>query len=283
MEFYINGNPVGVSPGENDTIQSLIMAVEKQLEEGLIIVSLCVDGTYIAIDDPAELGLHVSNIKKAEMVVATRTDVGVNLLEDAKTLLSSSLDSLKTGMIGQKNVIMQSFAWILESLDALRQSLPFPPTDIALLHGAIAHVLRALDEVTDESQYVEIAQALEGLPDSFTRLQEKLQNPDKYSKESVTAMLSQTQNILPQLAQHFQRGEDFEGLSLLSGVIDAVDMYVRFSAANPSEERHQSAKKINSISSHLLEAFENKDYVLIADLIEYDLNEQLDLILEQEL
>ena len=281
MEFYINGNPVGITPGENDTLQSLIVAVENQLEEGLIIVSLYVDDAYATLDDPATLGLPIAHIKKAEMIVATRAEVGINLLEDAKTLLLSSIEPLKSGMFGQKHVIMQSLAWIMESLDALRQSLPFPPADIALLHGAVGHILRSLDEA-DETQCTAIAEATEMLPESFTRLQEKLQNPEQYTKESVIAVLEQTQNILPQLAQHFQKGEDFEALSLLGGVIDAVDMYVRFSATNKTEERHQFAEEINSLSSQLLEAFENKDYVLIADLIEYDLNDQLDAILEQE-
>ena len=281
MEFYINGNPVGITPGESDTIQSLVAAVEKQLDEGLIIVSLQIDDAYVTLNDPATLGLAISNIKKAEMLVATRAEVGINLLEDAKTLLLSSLEPLKNGTLGQKHILMQSFAWIMESLDALRQSLPFPPADIALLHGAVGSILRSLDQA-DESQCMAIAEAIEMLPESFTRLQEKLQHPEKYTKESVVAVLEKTQDILPQLAQHFQKGEDFEALSLLGGVIDAVDMYVRYSATDKTEERHQFAEEINSLSSQLLEAFENKDYVLIADLIEYDFNDQLDAILEQE-
>ncbi|MGL5722150.1 MAG: hypothetical protein ACRCY4_07120 [Brevinema sp.] len=282
MEFYINGNPVGVTPSPSDTLQSLIVAVEKQLEEGLIIVSLMVDGDYIALDDPKSLELAIEGIQKAEMLVATPSEVGINLLEDAKTLLLSSLEPLKSGMLGQKYTMMQSFAWIMESLDALRQSLPFPPADIALLHGAVGRILRSLDEASDETHCMDIAEAIEMLPDSFTRLQEKLQHPEQYTKESVVAVLTQTQEVLPQLAQHFQKGEDFEALSLLGGVIDAVDMYVRFSASDKNEERHQFAEEINSLSSQLLEAFENKDYVLIADLIEYDFNDQLEAILEQE-
>jgi hypothetical protein len=44
----------------------------------------------------------------------------------------------------------------------------------------------------------------------------------------------------------------------------------------------EHALVLKDLSLQLLNAFENKDFVLIADLIEYDLNDCIDNILENE-
>lgn len=281
MELFINDMPVGISPEANDTVDILLRTVEKQLESGLIIASVVIDGKYVAHDDPNILNLPVSDIDKIELTIATRVEIGVALLDDAKNFITISAQELKNGSFSKKNEIMRSFAWIIESLDALRSALAFAPADITILRAAVADALRFLDREISLEEASALAEILEKMPEHFTVLQKKLLNQEEFARESVIMQLRSTKNMLPDLATYFQTGKDLQALAELGTVIDTLEMFARYSASQPADRQTEAfAVALKDLSSQLLEAFENKDYILIADLLEYELSEQIDVILE---
>lgn len=281
MELFINDTPVGISPEANDTVDILLRTVEKQLESDLIIASVVIDGKYVAHDDPNILNLPVSDIDKIELTIATRVEIGVALLDDAKNFITISARELKNGSFSKKNEIMRSFAWIIESLDALRSALAFPPADLTILRAAVADALRFLDREISLEEALVLAEILEKMPEHFTLLQKKLLNQEEFVRENVIMQLQSTKNMLPDLATYFQTGKDLQALAELGTVIDALEMFARYSASQPADLQAETfAVALKDLSSQLLEAFENKDYVLIADLLEYELSEQIDVILE---
>lgn len=281
MELFINDTPVGISPEANDTVDILLRTVEKQLESDLIIASVVIDGKYVAHDDPNILNLPVSDIDKIELTIATRVEIGVALLDDAKNFITISARELKNGSFSKKNEIMRSFAWIIESLDALRSALAFPPADLTILRAAVADALRFLDREISLEEALALAEILEKMPEHFTLLQKKLLNQEEFVRENVIMQLQSTKNMLPDLATYFQTGKDLQALAELGTVIDALEMFARYSASQPADLQAETfAVALKDLSSQLLEAFENKDYVLIADLLEYELSEQIDVILE---
>lgn len=281
MELFINDTPVGISPEKNDTVDILLRTVERQLESDLIIASVVIDGKYVAHDDPKVLNLPVSDINKIELTVATRIEIGVALLDDAKNFITISFQELKNGSFSKKNEIMQSFAWIIESLDALRSALAFPPADLTILRAAVADALRFLDREISLDEALTLAEILEKMPEHFTLLQKKLLNQEEFVRENVIMQLQSTKNILPDLATYFQTGKDLQALAELGTVIDTLEMFARYSASQPADLQAETfAVALKDLSSQLLEAFENKDYILIADLLEYELAEQIDAILE---
>lgn len=281
MELFINDTPVGISPEANDTVDILLRTVEKQLESDLIIASVVIDGKYVAHDDPNILNLPVSDIDKIELTIATRVEIGVALLDDAKNFITISARELKNGSFSKKNEIMRSFAWIIESLDALRSALAFPPADLTILRAAVSDALRFLDREISLEEALALAEILEKMPEHFTLLQKKLLNQEEFVRENVIMQLQSTKNMLPDLATYFQTGKDLQALAELGTVIDALEMFARYSASQPTDLQAEAfAVALKDLSSQLLEAFENKDYVLIADLLEYELSEQIDVILE---
>ena len=282
MELFINETAIGVSPQESDTIQDLLNAILKELEENLIIASMVIDGTYCSIDDPKILGTSVSQVHKIELTVTTTLEISISLLEDGKQFVILGAQELKNGSLAKKNELINSFAWIIESLEALQGSLAFPPADISILRAILKQIITRLDENNvslDETK--ELGEHLEKIVNVFDLLQHKISNEKDYSKESTHSLLKEIQPKLPDIATNFQTGNDLQAIQDLCKIVDVIETFTRFSALNSTDndiEQHSLALK--DISLQMLNAFENKDFVLIADLLEYDLSEQIDNILE---
>jgi len=285
MELFINDTIISISQEENDTIQEVLKAISLQLTDGLVIITMKLDGEYCTIDDPKILSQHISKINKMELIVSSHSEIGISLLEDGKNFVLFSITELKNGTISKKNDIIQSFVWIIESLDALRSSLAFPPIDIIILRAGIVEAINFLNqENLNLEEIVNLGEHLELLSNHFSSLQEKLQSPTDYTKESTFARLQETQELLSDLALYFQTGNIVKAIQNLCTVIDTIEMYIRYAASKSKDlaiEKHAIIFK--DLSSQLLNALENKDFVLIADLIEYDLNDHIENILEDNI
>ncbi len=284
MQLFINNTPVGVSPQESDTIQDLLIAIKKELEENLIIASMAVDNEYKSMDDPVILGTLVSKVEQIELTVATRIEIGISLLEDGKQFIKIGAQELKNGSMSKKGELINSFAWILESLEALRNSLAFPPIDIPVLKAIITNALKKIDNgMSDLEDMKRLGNELEKVAEHFEILKEKLINEEEFTKENTYAHLKDIQTRLPELATHFQTGNDLEAIQQLCIVIDTIELFTRYVASRVGDTAiEEHALVLKDLSLQLLNAFENKDFVLIADLIEYDLNDCIDNILENE-
>ncbi|MGL4677506.1 MAG: hypothetical protein ACRCWI_07565 [Brevinema sp.] len=282
MELFINDTPIGVSPQISDTLQDLLNTITKELEEDLIIATMLIDGKYCSTEDPAILGQLISSIKKIELTVATRTEICLSLLEDGKNFIIIGSQELKNGSLAKKSELISSFAWILESLEALRGSLAFPPTDLPILKAILTEVVKQLDDDRMSiHEAKDLGEKLETIINLFDVLQHKLINEDSCSKENVLDQMQVILPLLPEIAENFQQGKDLHAIQELCKIIDLIEMYVRLAASQPSNDQmHQHANTLKDISLQLLHAFENKDFILIADLIEYDLTEHLEVILE---
>ncbi len=283
MELFINDTPIGITPNDGDTIQHLLNAVTQELEEELIIAVMVIDGKYCSVDDPAVLQIPVSNTQKIELTVATRIEICVSLLEDGKQFIIIGAQELKNGSFSKKTEILNSFAWILDSLDALKGSLPFPPTDITILRAIITEVMKRLDSDVSIDEAKEIGDQLEKVVDLFEVLKLKLLNELTHSKDSVLGQLGEILPLLPEIATNFQVGQDLHAIQDLCKIIDNIEMFTRLAAIHPDDEiLQQQALNLKDLSLQMLHAFENKDFILIADLIEYDLSENIEDILENE-
>ncbi|MGL5955888.1 MAG: hypothetical protein ACRC0X_04705 [Brevinema sp.] len=281
MELFINETPIGVSPHISDTLQDLLNAVTQELEEDLIIATMAVDGKYCSIDDPAILRQLVSSIQKVELTVSTKKEICLSLLEDGKNFIMIGSQELKNGSLSKKSELISSFAWILESLEALKGSLAFPPTDLPILKAILTEVLKKIDDGVTVDEAKELGEQLETITDLFDVLIHKLINEHTCSKDNVLDQVQTMLPLLPEIAENFQTGKDLRAIQDLCKIIDLIEMFVRLAAGQPDDDKlHQHADTLKDTSLQLLHAFENKDFILIADLIEYDLTEHLERILE---
>lgn len=284
MELLINDTPIGITPQESDTVQTLLKAVVKELEEDLIIASMIIDNEYCSIDDPEVLGTPVSKIQKIELLVATRIEIGLSILEDGKQFILIGAQEFKNGSWSKKEELLHSFTWILDSIEALQSSLPFPPTDLPIVKSLIIQIIRKIDHsplTLEEAQA--LGTELERIAPLFDVLKEKIANEQTFSRESTFQKLKEIQPLLPEIATNFQTGNDFKAIQELCRIVDTIEMFTRFTSLHTDNSLlTQHSLALRDLSLQLLQAFENKDFILIADLIEYDLNEHIDTILETE-
>ncbi|MGL4367511.1 MAG: hypothetical protein ACRCTQ_04430 [Brevinemataceae bacterium] len=283
MKLYVNDTEIGFSANSDDTIQHLLKAVEKQLDHDLIISDMNIDGTYYPMDDPKILSILVSQIEIVKLSVNTRTDLIISLLDEGIQLIEVGSTELLNGSVLKHKEIISSLAWIIESLDAITASVPFPPTEMTLIRADLSYLIKQLDECNNITleEIIQLGRNLKGLILYMKQLQEKISNISAHSKESVFHKLQETQQSLPDLAYLFQTGKDFEAMQKLCGVIDTIEMFTRYTASIPEDKKLEGqAIALKDLSAQLLQAFEQKDFILIADIIEYDLSEQIDDILD---
>ncbi len=281
MELFINDTPIGITPNGSDTLQSLVEAVNKELEEGLIIVTMMVDGKYQSIEDPAVMSLPVSKISRVDLLVSSRLDLCISFLAEGKQFVSVGVKELQSGSLAHKNEFVETFSWILESLDALKNSVAFPPADIHMLRAVIQEAVKRLDGDLSVDEAVELGNQLAGIVDLFDIIAHKLTNENDFSKDNVMEQLKTILPKLPEVASNFQVGQDLTAIQDMCKIVDMIEMFTRLSASMPEDsdlEQHSIA--LRDLSLQMLNAFENKDFVLIADLIEYDLSECIEDIIE---
>ncbi|MGL4562582.1 MAG: hypothetical protein ACRCVW_01825 [Brevinema sp.] len=282
MELFINDVHIDITTSTNDTIQTMLDAVTKELEEGLIIASMEIDGEFAAIENPEILSKKINNIKRVDLLVATNIEIGLSLLANGKEFINYSIKELENGSVIKKQQMIESFRWIVESMEALRLSLAFPPSELSIIKAIVNNIVAKLDE--DDISFEQMSHLVELLTQVSNHiiiLENKLQHTEQHHKEATFHKLEKIQCLLPEIATNFQTGNDVKAIQDLCLVIDAIEMYTRYTASVSQDNIAEShAIDLRDLSSQMLVAFENKDFILIADLIEYDLNDKIDEILD---
>ncbi|MGL4561757.1 MAG: hypothetical protein ACRCV0_05680 [Brevinema sp.] len=282
MELFINDVHIDITTSTNDTIQTMLDAVTKELEEGLIIASMEIDGEFAPIENPEILSKKINNIKRVDLLVATNIEIGLSLLANGKEFINYSIKELENGSIIKKQQMIESFRWIVESMEALRLSLAFPPSELSIIKAIVNNIVAKLDE--DDISFEQMSHLVELLTQVSNHiiiLENKLQHTEQHHKEATFHKLEEIQSLLPEIATNFQTGNDVKAIQDLCLVIDAIEMYTRYTASVSQDNIAEShAIDLRDLSSQMLVAFENKDFILIADLIEYDLNDKIDEILD---
>ncbi|MGL4388226.1 MAG: hypothetical protein ACRCTJ_02385 [Brevinema sp.] len=283
MELFINDTAIDITPTKDDTVETMLKAVSKELSEGLIIASMEIDGEFAPVDDPEILSKSINSIKRVDLIVATNIEIGLSLLINGKEFIDYSVKELENGSIIKKQEMIESFRWIIESMEALRLSLAFPPTELSIIKAIVNSIIIELDE--DDISFKKMAhlsELLKQVSGHIDALAQKLQDPNDLSnKEATKHKLEEIQALLPEIATNFQTGKDLKAIQDLCLVIDAIDMFTRYTASNSEDlilEGH--AIDLKDLSTQMLNAFENKDFILISDLIEYDLSDKIDDIFE---
>ncbi len=196
MELFINGAPIEIETADTDTVQAVISSVTDALADdtansGLIIVSMDIDGRHYIIEDPAALSIPVSQIQRIDLSVSSRLELCLAFLSEGKTFVETAAKELQNGSTAHQKEFANTFGWILESLDALKGSIAFPPADIHMLRAIIADALRRLDGVLTVDDAVELGRHLSGLPDMFDVIADKISNENEHSKSNVIAQLQE--------------------------------------------------------------------------------------------
>ena len=283
MKLFVNDHPVDVQIHKGDDLNSLIQSLEKELDKDLFLSALAVDGDFVALSNEHALKQPLDSITKVEAQVTTKLEMTFELLTEAERFLTLSMREFRKGSLTDlhKKDIVSCLQWTVESLDAIRESLIFTPTILILTRASIARILIFLEEFYSEEALPVMGTSLEQNIRHLEELKYQLTQDSTQTMEEVLDKLSDLRKMLPQLASDFQQGRDLQALSRLAEILDHTELFIRLLSNDHRANMIESESKIiTQLFGQMLEAFQNRDFVLLADLLEYDLDEALDGILE---
>lgn len=97
---------------------------------------------------------------------------------------------------------------------------------------------------------------------------------------TLNGYLSKLMPAIKDCASHYQSGQLSEGLNLLINIIEGLDWVIKIAATNiEMQENHM--RETNLKLNEIVKALENEDYVLVGDLLEYEILPAMQEILDK--
>ncbi len=283
MEFIINGEAADVSFDSEKNAADIVESFSKQIEEGRMIASFEVNGKYYSTDDPALKELSIDSIEKIEIEVASQEDVAVSLLDEAKRILLAIAEDLRKNGYSGSDKYYELFDWIIETIGVINRLAVFEMTEVKLLNMTIGQVETYLkNPAREESKIDQLAGILENLVQYLDSIQLKIVSRFNIAKEDLLEAIDNGLELLPEISEGFQLGKDKEALSKVHVIIDLLEsctIYLKKNLADlkAKEDNADSMyEEMNSLLGEIVDAFEKGDFILIGDLMEYELTERLE-------
>lgn len=283
MEFKINGEVCDIQLEGEKNAADIIDSFSKQLESGVVIASLSINGKYYSPDNPDLKDISADSIRTIEVEAGTQEDIALSLLEESKLILINIADDLQKNGFDHVTQFNELFAWIMETLNAVNKVALFELAESRLLISTLTQVRDYVNSSERDPAKVEsLGSILRNLIQYIDSIQIKLQKGFDISKRELLEMIDHGSNLLPEIAESFQLGHDqkaFEGIHTIINLLENCSVYFR---SRLPEFKNNDLKvsdlyeDLNALLGEIVEAFEKADFVLIGDLMEYELPEKLD-------
>jgi len=270
MTIHINHIAIDFSLEKEETVADVIAALRHWMtQQGLAVLGVLADGRAVAGDD--QTPLHEVQQIDVEAVPAGEGDLArLAVVHRYFDFLVRAIES------GQKSTIQDletEFSGVNQALRPLLE--PLSPS--------LAHALESLD--TKWTQPQELLEPVHLIITVLKKRHEELKSPSTALQSSIET-LEIALDALADLSQHFQRGEDREGFGKVIALLNAYEDLVRRSElVERIEKRVTPSADLFHALAPLWKEVENSltlhDYVLIGDLVEYELIPRLrDLLSE---
>lgn len=89
--------------------------------------------------------------------------------------------------------------------------------------------------------------------------------------------LNKLENGIEDIIEKYQAGDEGQGNRMMIQVIDSMAWIIEgISSTREIQEEKIDVDKINEHLKEIITAFENRDYILLGDLLEYEINPIID-------
>jgi hypothetical protein len=284
MVFRINGEKAEVTLENERTAEDLVCAVAGQLEEGMVIASVEIDGRYYSQDTPELAEIGVENINDINLEIFTKEELAVSLLQEVKGTVARICTDIKENAFSHTGEINSIIDWIIETIRAVNNASFFELAESKLLIATMNQVRQYINSgEREEAKIDSLVNILESLGVYLSSMQDKIVSNYAISKEDLTEAINTGIELLPEISENFQTGNDQEALAKIHLIINLLEMcsvYFKQNMTKLPEQSREDAEVIyndmNGLLSEIVEAFENADFVLIGDLLEYEFGEKLE-------
>ena len=283
MEFFINGEKADIELTDENNAAEIVKSMETQLEKGLIIASLSINNRYYSPESPELEAITVDKIENVSMEIATAEEVSFNLINEARTMLDKVINDMRENGFDHVRELNEIFDWVVEAIHIINKTAAY---DMAEAHIVISTITQVKDYINNPERQEEKIQALASILGNITQylesIQIKLSSGYQIDPDDLLNSINETEILLPQISESFQVGNDRDALSQVQKVITVLEscgIYLKSILKDFDEEKRadveESYNGLNSMLGEMLEAFENGDFVLIGDLLEYELPDRL--------
>lgn len=291
MTFLINGEAADIELTDEKTIQDVVHSFTSQLDQGLMVSSLEIDGKYYPTDSPDLDRLSVDAVQTLHFEVATQEEVSVSLLQECKVMLSRVSDDMRQNGLAHHREFSDIFLWIIDTITTINRISVFPLAEAKLVVSTIQQIqnyLQGSDQ--DETRLQNLSSILDNLRLYLDSIQVKISSHFEIGKKDLQEMIETGETLLPRIAEAFQLGRDQEALGHVHTVINVIEscsLFLKKVLPTLNDERREEIQELyndlNSLLGEMVESFENGDFVLLGDLMEYELPEKLRVYREQVL
>ncbi len=289
MTFLINGEAADVTFTEEKNAKDLMDSFMQQLDQDLIISSVLINEKYYSSDSEDLEQITLDQIQTINIEVATQEEVSVSLLQESKQMLHNISLDLKENGYSHAREFGEIFSWLTETITTINRISVFPLAEAKLVISTIKQVWEYLNSPEREETKLEsLASIISNLIMYLDSIQAKISSHFEIGKKDLQEAVDSGLALLPQIAESFQLGKDQEALGMVHTIINVLEsatLYIKRILADFSDDKKEEIQElyndINNLLAEIVEAFENGDFVLIGDLMEYELPEKLQSYKEQ--
>ncbi len=285
MQLTVNEQVVDITLENETNAFDIIESLSSQIEKEIFISSIRIDNRYFAPDDKKSLkSISLKDIDQINIEVGTREEISITLLQEANRILQSVAEDLKQNGFSHEEEIGKVLAWVLETVQTVQKVSLLSLSEAKLVHSTLTQVLDYIQSSEKEPEKIpSLTQILLNLNEYVESIQLKISGNFNLTQEEMDQLIRHTLEILPEIAEAFQIGKDSEALEKIHTVINLIEscsLYIKKNLNNFSKEKEEEIGNLydefNSLLEEILTAFENTDFILIGDLMEYELPEKLE-------
>lgn len=285
MQLTVNEEVVDITLENEQTAYDIISSFSKQIGEDMLISSIRINDRYYSPEDQEKLEtILLDGIDQINIEVGTQDEISINLLQESSRILRSVAEDLKQNGFSHEEEIFKVLDWVLETVQTVGKISILSLSEVKLVDSTLQQLLDYLKEPEKETSKIPaITQILLNLIQYIESIQLKISNGFSLSREELSQAIQNTLKILPEIAESFQIGKDSDALEKIHIVINLIEscsLYIKKNPDSFSKEKEEEIEHLyeefNSLLEEILEAFQNGDFILIGDLMEYELPDKLE-------
>lgn len=285
MQLTVNEEVVDITLENEQTAYDIISSFSKQIGEDMLISSIRINDRYYSPEDQEKLEtILLDGIDQINIEVGTQDEISINLLQESSRILRSVAEDLKQNGFSHEEEIFKVLDWVLETVQTVGKISILSLSEVKLVDSTLQQLLDYLNEPEKETSKIPaITQILLNLIQYIESIQLKISNGFSLSREELSQAIQNILKILPEIAESFQIGKDSDALEKIHIVINLIEscsLYIKKNPDSFSKEKEEEIENLyeefNSLLEEILEAFQNGDFILIGDLMEYELPDKLE-------
>ncbi len=290
MELYVNNEKMDITLEKEKKLSEVLDSVEVQVKKsGAVIVSTLVNGKSIDYSDASWKELPIPSIQTLHLEADTPYIARLKLLGTCETYLRllysfnhKELDEeegKKKEEFLKESTLVHDLYQIQNTIDSI--SLGFRPLNFPLrtILNKSFHLLGLLDKKPHIQYSQEADELLQQCIDLLQERRERLLDLDSYWLDISKTVIQQISE-LQVFTQNIHNSEEGAVRKTIGNYIDFIQLWIHVLQNPPSyctdvplwkQLCDEITKKIVSLWEELHRAIESKDWVSVADTIEYDI------------